>query len=162
MKERWKQIFGGRYQISSEGRILGPSGRVLKPRLNKPNGYLYVKICSGGIRRNHYVSRLVCQAFHGPPPGEDSEADHRNTVRTDNRAKNLRWLPLLDNRALRKFPVGERHWSAKLAEAAALSIKQSTLPTSALAEQFGVKPRTIRDVRNGVTWAHLEKGTANE
>tara|TARA_B110000114_G_scaffold185659_1_gene233856 strand:- start:2512 stop:3186 length:675 start_codon:yes stop_codon:yes gene_type:complete len=38
----------------------------------------------------HFVARLVCRAFHGEPK-EGETVDHKNRIKHDNRAKNLRW-----------------------------------------------------------------------
>lgn len=42
-------------------------------------------------RKRFMVSRLVCIAFHGPPPFEGAEAMHRNENSLDNQAENLEW-----------------------------------------------------------------------
>ena len=40
---------------------------------------------------NLKVHRLVCEAFHGPPPSEKSVVIHINEVGTDNNPDNLKW-----------------------------------------------------------------------
>lgn len=57
------------------------------------NGYLTVRIG----RKSVLVHRIVCIAFHGPSPGRYWQVRHRNAVRTDNRATNLRWGTVQDN-----------------------------------------------------------------
>jgi len=60
-------------------------GRPLKPQ-HSDNGRLLVTVRS----KRHKISRLVCEAFHGPPfPG--AVCMHINDVPSDNRAENLRW-----------------------------------------------------------------------
>lgn len=39
----------------------------------------------------HKVARLVCEAFHGPPPTDDAVCMHLNELSFDNRPKNLKW-----------------------------------------------------------------------
>lgn len=41
--------------------------------------------------RNLTVSRLVCEAFNGPPPPPNHGALHENENSRDNRSSNLRW-----------------------------------------------------------------------
>ncbi|MCD1287308.1 MULTISPECIES: NUMOD4 motif-containing HNH endonuclease [unclassified Brevibacterium] len=99
--ERWLPVVGyeGLYEVSSIGNLrtverkdsLGRrrKSRPRKPAL-KPDGYLQVMLFKDGVNRNHYVQRLVLEAFAGPCPPL-REACHRNDIKTDNRAENLRW-----------------------------------------------------------------------
>jgi len=41
--------------------------------------------------KNYKVHRLVCEAFHGSPPSENSVVIHINECATDNRPCNLKW-----------------------------------------------------------------------
>lgn len=82
-----------RYEVSSLGRVRNTAtGRVLKASVTS-RGYL--KVCLG--KQQPYVHQLVAEAFHGPRPSLSEQVDHLNFDRTDNRASNLRWLPLLVN-----------------------------------------------------------------
>lgn len=93
LAEQWRTIAGHeRYEVSDLGRVRNvETGRVLA-LIPHNKGYLKVWL---GRARLAYVHRLVCEAFHGPPPddGLPYHADHRNFRPTDNRASNLRWLP---------------------------------------------------------------------
>lgn len=100
--EEWRPVPGWPYEASSLGRIRrAETGRILAP-IAHTKGYHRVNLSQlnpdGGraLRRHAYVHELVCEAFHGPrPPG--MQVDHRDTVRTNNTAANLRWLPAIDN-----------------------------------------------------------------
>lgn len=52
------------------------------------------------------------------------------------------------------FP-GELNGNAKLTAAMVREIHASSEPTRALARRFGVAPRTVRFVRQGVTWSSM-------
>src|SRR3546814_8935831 len=65
------------------------AGRVLVLCLNK-SGYLAGNMCIEGQRKNFEVHRLVCEAFHGPAP-DGQQAAHKDGVRTNCYASNLRW-----------------------------------------------------------------------
>lgn len=41
--------------------------------------------------KNYRVSRLICEAFHGPAPSGKAVVMHLNDNPTDNRASNLKW-----------------------------------------------------------------------
>lgn len=59
------------------------------------NGYGYM---SFSIKSKlFYTHRVVCEVFHGKPTLKDMQANHKNGIRFDNRAKNLRWDTSSDN-----------------------------------------------------------------
>lgn len=97
MTERWRTVAGfERYEVSSLGRVRNSrTGRLLALMPQHGNGYLKVHLGRAG--QNRLVSRLVCEAFHGPPPTPTAHADHVNFDRKDNSARNLRWLPAAIN-----------------------------------------------------------------
>lgn len=53
------------------------------------------------------------------------------------------------------WALGERCGSSKLNNEKVLKIKNSIEHSSVLARVFGVDPRTIRDIKNNITWRHL-------
>ena len=103
--EVWKDVqgFEGRYQVSNMGRVRSLDrwslderphfikGMMLKPSLNKGRGYMRVSLSDGHRNYKHYeVHRLV--ALHFVPGYKDGlVVNHKNEVKTDNRAENLEW-----------------------------------------------------------------------
>ncbi|WP_206107767.1 NUMOD4 motif-containing HNH endonuclease [Paludisphaera rhizosphaerae] len=154
--ETWKPIPSAPgYSASSEGQIRNDkSGRILRPT-KTPYGYLQVGPKSPGVSPSCLVHRLVAEAFLGECP-EGLEVDHKNGVRSDNRASNLQYLTHAANcRKGRRIRGGE-HKLAKLTAAAALEIKAAEIRHGDLtrfAERFGVSVPAIRQVRNGKSWA---------
>jgi len=104
--EVWREIPGyeGRYQVSDQGRVRGPMGRVLKPqRIN--SGYLVVHHCKGGRRYPHTVHRLVALAFLQGREPHRHHVNHKNGDKHDNRAANLEWCTPSEN-VLHAFATG--------------------------------------------------------
>ncbi len=73
-------------------------GRVLAVRTNRM-GYQQIGLSLNGTPRTCLVHRLVCEAFHGPPPSALHVAAHNNGCQTDNAASNLRWATVQENEA---------------------------------------------------------------
>ncbi|MDE7345413.1 MAG: HNH endonuclease [Muribaculaceae bacterium] len=84
----------GTYMVSNMGRVIGPSGKLLK--LPKLHGYPKVKFWNGRYVDSESVHRLVAKAFILNPDNKP-EVDHINTIRDDNRVENLRWVTTKEN-----------------------------------------------------------------
>ena len=86
-----------RYEVSNQGRVRNAhTDQVLRPRIIK-EGYLIVDLYYKGQRKTCYVHNLVATAFvEGWREG--LEVNHKNGVKTDNRAENLEWVTASENR----------------------------------------------------------------
>lgn len=70
MTEQWRRVPGyEKYQVSDQGRVLGPRRHVLRPRPLK-TGHLVVYLSGGRAHVGHTYSirRLMYTAFIGPIP----------------------------------------------------------------------------------------------
>jgi len=100
MQEVWKAIPGyeGRYEVSDQGRVRSTQlNRILKP--NKMiHEYVCVHLYSGGkhTRSVKTIHQLVAQSFLENPHG-CREVNHKNFLRSDNRAENLEWVTRKEN-----------------------------------------------------------------
>lgn len=107
--EEWRDVVGyeGLYQVSNLGRVKSLRmydswGRkryisILKQSINKGNGYCYVNLHDkNGNGLVHTIHRLVAKSFL-PNPLNKPCIDHINTVRTDNRTCNIRWVTYSEN-----------------------------------------------------------------
>lgn len=107
MEEIWKDIkgFEGRYQVSNMGRVRSldrtivsrtgqtymKKGQILKPSINKGKGYYRISLSNGHRNYTHYeVHRLIALHFV-PGYKKGLVVNHKNEVKTDNRAENLEW-----------------------------------------------------------------------
>lgn len=89
--------YEGLYEVSSLGRVKSLlAGRVMKPWVNG-DGYSQVGLRGRGSRKQRLVHRLVCEAFHGPPPEGKPLVLHGFGGLSDNTPSNLRWGSNSDN-----------------------------------------------------------------
>lgn len=107
--EIWKDIKGyeGLYQVSNLGRVkrlqkwnsgkkrYEPDERLLTPTGNG-NGYLIVGLPKDHRRKNHYVHRLVAEAFC-PNPDNKNVVNHLDYNKSNNNASNLEWVTFQEN-----------------------------------------------------------------
>lgn len=113
-QEIWKPIKGyeGYYEVSDLGRIRSLDRLVkgvryakdyqfvLKGKLKTMSlnhkGYYRVSLTDkNGIEKSHFVHRIVAETFIGDI--YKKEIDHINTIRTDNRAENLKIVTSKEN-----------------------------------------------------------------
>ena len=97
--EEWKPIKGyeGLYEISNLGRIKRVNyKRMLKNYTNKRNGYEYVGLCKGGIKKTLRVNVLVAEAFIEKLDGSN-QVNHKDGVKTNNVVENLEWVTQSEN-----------------------------------------------------------------
>lgn len=118
--ERWKYIDGyeGLYEVSSHGRVrsldrfdkLGRItwGRVLSPN-NNGHGYYTVQLSNKGIKKRHYIHRLVAEAFI-KNYSKLNEINHKDENTFNNNVSNLEWCS-------RKYNVNYGNHNTKLSHA---------------------------------------------
>lgn len=102
-KETWKDIPGyeGRYQVSNTGKLKSMNYRHTgAPRIIAPrdtHGYKCVHISNSDKKcRNHYVHRLVWEAFVGPIP-EGLQINHKDENKSNNSLENLELMTSKQN-----------------------------------------------------------------
>lgn len=113
--EIWKDIVGyeGLYQVSNMGNVrsadrtikvkrgdseyfLTTKGKVLRGQARR-HGYLSVWLYKlDGSKRQESIHRLVAEAFCIRRDG-DTDVNHKNEIKTDNRASNLEWCTHKEN-----------------------------------------------------------------
>jgi hypothetical protein len=108
MEEIWKPVPSREGIMASNlGRILLPERTYMMPnggwkttkpkpthgvrsRASKTARHVYM-----GLQNRHFgnmkVHRLVCEAFHGPPPFSKAVVIHLDEDATNNRPENLKW-----------------------------------------------------------------------
>lgn len=123
-------------------------------------GYLTVNVrhAATGRVRPALVHRLVCAAFHGPPP-PGTQTRHLDGDKRNNTPSNLTWGSALDNSADRarhgRVPAGERHHAATLTAQdvyAARHMAAMGVPLRAIARHFGAGETALGHAVSGRTW----------
>lgn len=111
MSELWKPVCGyeSLYEVSNEGRVRSKGrfvksngngsywkdGRILKPQ-KRQHGYLSVWLYDGESKRQVSVHRLVAEVFCAREDWQ-TEINHLNEDKQDNRAINLAWCTRSEN-----------------------------------------------------------------
>lgn len=174
--EEWRSIAGfPRYQVSNLGRVRsfrrGDLFKVviLKPsKANKQKRALVTLFCD---KKPAYrlISRLVCEAFNGPPPSPYHQAAHDDGDTQNDSASNLFWRTALENAADRdrhgRTKRGQDHYAAKLNAEKVLAIRSNYETAKSqgkvygavvmLAETNGVTLGCIEDIIYGRKWRHI-------
>lgn len=158
--EEWRTIKGWpAYEVSSLGnvrRVLPGKGTktgLLKLQVGK-RGYPMATLRMMPRHTKCPVHRLVCEAFHGPPPEGQNEVAHGDGVRTNNRAENLRWASRREN-AADTLKHGTNYISPPASPAICRAIRRARalgLSYSQLAARFPVSQGTAWKIvmRKGV------------
>lgn len=105
----WRMVKGNnRYAVSCDGEVLCWSwGRNGNPRLCRLSKHSdgYLRVCIDCVKK--YVHRIVAEVFI-PNPQNKPCIDHINTLKTDNRIENLRWVTYEENS---NNPLTKKHLS---------------------------------------------------
>lgn len=109
-----------------------------------------------------YVSRLMCEHRHGPPPTPTHEAAHscgRGHLACVH-PQHLRWATRKENSSdcilHDTVAHGTRHGNAKLTEAIVATIRsRHGIKQCDLAAQYGVSASVVSMARRGKSWKHV-------
>jgi hypothetical protein len=131
-------------------------------------GYLRIRLWEDRRPYMKSVHRLVAEIFCGnQDPHNSNQVNHKNGVKTDNRASNLEWCTGSHNAkhahatGLNATAKGERHANAILSDsqaAAILELKGKVLQREA-ATQFGISKSQVANIWHGRQRKHLREGS---
>lgn len=151
------------YEVSSFGRVRtiarvvtkSNGGRQpLRARIKRQSlsskGYPLTSLKEGNRHQTARVHRLVAMAFI-PNPENLPAVNHKDAVKANNHVGNLEWVT---------EPVNRRHafglglWPSRAKKKLTIEeIKEIRRRLAAIAKEFGVTPRVVRDILYGKTWA---------
>lgn len=161
-----------RYTVGSDGSIYGLINSQANPRQKPkklspwlcPDGYLHVslRLQQGENPKRRGVHQVVCTTFHGPRPSTKHECAHKDGVRTNNHAKNLRWATRKENARDRdlhgKTVWGENATRGKLTENQARAVpvlRAAGFSLASIGIMFSVSAQAIHRITQGKSWARL-------
>lgn len=135
MMEEWKILpYALNYDVSNLGRVKqNKKNKLLKPYINKNNGYVYVFIRdNNGKYFNKRIHRLVAEMFI-PNPNNLPMVNHKDFNRTNNNLDNLEWINGTQNNLwsrenIRKSAIGKKQTNQMRAKCSQRQISKSTNP----------------------------------
>lgn len=176
MEEQWKPIpFAPKYEASNLGRVRRGDRIKAQREFSPSKPYMRVKIHG----KTKMVHRCVLAAFVGDRP--ELEVNHEDGNKRNNVLTNLSWCTHKANvdhayatglnTAVRSassatwrrlhaegaitFHRGEAHPQHKLNEDQVRAIRASAESSPTIAKQYGINPRTVRDIRSRKIWRHV-------
>ena len=104
--ERWVKIKGyeERYEISDTGRVRRIDGHIMRSAINQ-NGYEHIVLSKNGVAKDFRVHRLVAEHFIENKERK-RDVNHKNGIKTDNKAANLEWLTHSENELHKIYTLG--------------------------------------------------------
>ena len=85
------------YEVSVDGLFRKRDSHKLMRQGKEINGYRIILLTTNGKQHAKLAHRLICEAFHGPPPFEKAMVDHIDRCKTNNHASNLQWVSRSEN-----------------------------------------------------------------
>ena len=147
--EVWKDVVGyeGLYKVSEYGEVLNiKRNRIMKSHRHG-KGYDRIGLTFLGSQRNHYVHRLVGNAFLEPPEHIDqTQINHIDGNKNNNHYSNLEWVTASENMkhaskiGLLKTPNSIEE---KDKEVMAYLYVRTRLSQDEIADVFGVSGATV-------------------
>jgi hypothetical protein len=156
----WKPLAqDGSYFATPEGKIM----RVTELALATSKRSDQLRVGLRTRRSSYMVSRLVCEAFNGPPPPDKPWCLHRDGDDKNNRPENLYWGTPQENSDDRiahgNSGRGENNGKAIVTETMVHMMRQYTKDGWSdykIAAHFGVSRSCVSGIRRGRTWGWLE------
>lgn len=160
----------GLYGAGDDGEVYSIRNGIPKRLKSSLSGrYKRVSLCKSGGQRMMTVHEAVCRAFYGAPSmlrlgTANPEVRHLDGNSLNNTPANLDWGTASQNWGDRKCAgrgIHEEHHNAKLSMGIAKEMRASGKTAWALAKQYGVSPKTVRNVLRGLTWVDYGSLPAN-
>jgi len=174
--EEWKDVIGleGRYQVSNFGRVRSlryKFGKRKTPKILRPQhdgvGYVHITIDCKVAK----IHRLVALTWIGEPGLYETQVNHKNGIKDDNRVINLEWCTGSQN-VLHSYRIGtsipmegEKCGASKLTDGQVKEIRRlwgliddsgnHIYSQSKISAIYGVNQSNISHIVNRRSWRHI-------
>lgn len=147
------------YMASEDGHVYSKKRKIILKESILKTGYKQVSLCIDGRIFNGLVHRVVCSAFHSNDL-EKKQVNHKNGIKTDNRADNLEWSTRSENQKHSidiglRHTRGEKNSQSKLNSEQVMEIFNYTGNYRIIAQRMGICVATICDIKTGRSWTHI-------
>jgi len=149
------------YQVNLDGTVVSHKRgktRLLKGSPDK-DGYIILHLVTDEGEHTYIKEHRLVALTHVPNPLGLPFVNHKNGIKTDNRAENLEWVTNEQNMAHASatglMRRGSSHPQSKLTKHEVRTIKASTDSYSVLATRYGVSVSAIGFIKSGKNWGWL-------
>jgi len=157
--------WGGRYEAHPTGKIRTVDGAVPVGEINRPDGYVCVRLTGGGQRSLVRLHRLIALVFI-PNPENHSIVNHIDHNPRNNAASNLEWCTQRQNIAHARFfgRMADDYWRGRRSPNASLSDEQVRMcrflrtrgaSFATIAKAVGTNKKTVFRIIHGETYSHV-------
>lgn len=169
--ETWKPCpgFEDAYEVSSIGRVRSLERTCLQTRGNSGvrrvpakiirefdrKGYRAVTLFKNGKPHPRSVHRLVCEAWHGPPPSESHQVAHRDGKPLNCRYKNLRWATVKENHLDKRRHGTAWEGNRSLTDEQVIEVRDSAESWRYFQKKYGICKSTVYNIRSKKYYGHL-------
>ena len=164
METEWRTIPGyDKYMCSPIGEVINEKTGVVLRQTCRSNGYLKVRLSKNGVAKTCDIHRIIAQTFIGEC-ATGMQVNHKNGIKTDNRAENLEYVTPLGNtthaiEAGLFNTRGESNGRSKLTASDIPNIRRDLASgeysQDEIAEKYGVKKNAISMIKLGITWKSI-------
>lgn len=163
----------GRVKVLEQRRVCALNNKILKifpGKIRKPSldnsGYFGLKLFNGSKNYKSFkIHQLVAQNFLIKMENE-TEINHKNGIKTDNRLENLEWCSRSENQKhayklnLQPSRKGEAHPRSQLTASQVKEIRRTYIPykytVQQLSKEYGVSYKLISNIIYKKTWQSIE------
>lgn len=154
--------------VTPDGKVFNRKGREMRGAV-RSDGYAQVMVRIDGKPKFFFAHRIIAAAYcEGYAP--ELQVNHKNGIKTDNRAANLEWVTpkknighaiengLMDTR-------GEAHGRSKIKDDDVIEIvamRRAGAKVREVAARFKIAESRVSAIANGKAWKHIARDPSND
>jgi hypothetical protein len=156
------------YHICGSGHIYSSKSFKYLTEVVNDNGYLRVHLALNDKGKKMYIHRLIAEAWLDPPLINQTQVNHKNRNRKDNRVENLEWCTVSENNrhSATTNPEQYKHLQKKVAQIDIetdniikihLGIKLASKNTKTNSGSIVKVCKNIRKTAGGYKWKYIDQ-----